>query len=362
MTTPSGRATGRHSSDRQSSSTADPSTPHDEANWSISPHWTPTYTFSARWQMRARVIASTDVARLVEQRPGRGELDRGRGRQPGRGRERRGDDAVQAAQRQTGLAERPGRARDVVQPRPGARPVGLEVEPVTPAVVEPGQLDPAVVGRQIGDADLEVDGRRQHEPEVVVGVLADEVDPAGGADDPDLAAATGGLRHRGDQRVDELVRLERCRSWLPRSRRPVRRVVPTFPAGAEEAEQVLASVGMRAEPLPVEIDPEARRGRHVDVAVATGRIGRSTISRDQSAVELVERSPGRRSSGCSRRAGRTRAEQTGPPALCGATTPGGHRPSPRSGGSATARRDGVARAGGCGSRRGPAGRRTGRAR
>ena len=62
MTTPSGRATGRHSSDRQSSSTADPSTPQDEANWSISPHWTPTYTFSARWQMRARVIASTDVA------------------------------------------------------------------------------------------------------------------------------------------------------------------------------------------------------------------------------------------------------------------------------------------------------------
>ena len=39
---------------------------------------------------------------------------------------------------------------------------------------------------QEGDPDLEVDRGRQDEAVVVVGVLADQVDPAGGADDEKL--------------------------------------------------------------------------------------------------------------------------------------------------------------------------------
>ena len=44
---------------------------------------------------------------------------------------------------------------------------------------EESQRGRRIVGRSIGDADLEVDRSRQDEPVVVVGVLADEVDPPG---------------------------------------------------------------------------------------------------------------------------------------------------------------------------------------
>ena len=115
------------------------------------------------------------------------------------------------AERGAGLGERPGRAGDVVQPRPGSRPILAEPEAVARAVVEAGQLDAAVVGRQVGDADLEVDRRRQDVAQVVVGVLADEVDAAGRPDHPDLAAARvrGGLG--GDEGRDEGIGLELCR-------------------------------------------------------------------------------------------------------------------------------------------------------
>ena len=79
---------------------------------------------------------------------------------------------------------------------------------VARAVVEARQLDPAVVGRQVGDADLEVDRRGQDEAVVVVGVLADEVDPTGRPDDPDLAAPPARGRFDGDECLDQLFGLE----------------------------------------------------------------------------------------------------------------------------------------------------------
>ena len=95
--------------------------------------------------------------------------------------------------------ERPGGARDVVDPAAGLRARPVQVEAVALAGVEPGQLDPAVVGRQVGDADLEVDGGGQDEALVVVGVLADEVDPAGRADDDDVVG--GGSRWTARRRT-----------------------------------------------------------------------------------------------------------------------------------------------------------------
>ena len=83
--------------------------------------------------------------------------------------------------------ERPGRARDVVEPRAGLRARLVEVEAIALAAIEPHELDPPVVGREVGDPDLEVDGGREDEALVVVGVLADQVDPARGADDADVA-------------------------------------------------------------------------------------------------------------------------------------------------------------------------------
>ncbi len=56
--------------------------------------------------------------------------------------------------------ERPGRARDVVEPRAGLRARLVEIEAVALAVIEPDELDPPIVGRQVGDPDLEVDGGR----------------------------------------------------------------------------------------------------------------------------------------------------------------------------------------------------------
>ena len=92
--------------------------------------------------------------------------------------------------------ERPGGARDVVDPAAGLGARLVEVEAVALAAVEPDELDPRVVGRQVGDADLEVDRGGQDEALVVVGVLADEVDPAGRADDDDLVATGRGRRAR----------------------------------------------------------------------------------------------------------------------------------------------------------------------
>ncbi len=134
---------------------------------------------------------------------------------------RRGrDDAAQAGARQTGLAQRPGGARDVVEPRAGLRPIAVEVETVALAAIEPDELDPSIGHRQVGDPDLEVDRRRQHEPLVVVGVLADQVDPSGRPDDADVGPTTGRLRFALDQRVAQRLGLERrghrivsCPGW-----------------------------------------------------------------------------------------------------------------------------------------------------
>ena len=57
-TSSSGSGTARNASDRQSSSSAAPSSPIAEANWSISPQATPTYSFSPRWAIRASDIRS----------------------------------------------------------------------------------------------------------------------------------------------------------------------------------------------------------------------------------------------------------------------------------------------------------------
>ena len=91
---------------------------------------------------------------------------------------------------------------------------GVEVDRPLFAGVEPGQLHPAVVGRDERDGDPEVDGRRQDEPAVVVGVLADEVHPTGRLDDADTARLVGRERLELDQPFDELGR---------RSHGPVRR-------------------------------------------------------------------------------------------------------------------------------------------
>ena len=92
-----------------------------------------------------------------------------------------------------------------------------ELERVAGPVVEAGQLHSAVVGGDVRDADLEVDRGRQHVAEVVVGVLPDEVDPAGRPDDPDLGPVRRRRRVGGDERGDERIGFELRRRQHPRS-------------------------------------------------------------------------------------------------------------------------------------------------
>ena len=73
-----------------------------------------------------------------------------------------------------------------------------------------GHLDTTVVGRDEGDGDAEVDRRGQDEALVVVGVLADEVDPARGVHDPDRVWVGGRRRLAGDQVAGEIVRVDGC--------------------------------------------------------------------------------------------------------------------------------------------------------
>ena len=130
------------------------------------------------------------------QGPGRGQLERGRRRQARRDRDRARQHTVEPAGRETGgrhLERRPGH---VVDPRPGGGADVVEVELGPLAGRGQGEPDPSVRSRSAGDPDLEVDRNREHEPEVVIGVLADEIDPPRCPDDLDRWRARWRVRER----------------------------------------------------------------------------------------------------------------------------------------------------------------------
>ena len=140
-----GRGIGRHACDRQSSSSAAPATPHDSANWSMRPLWTPTIAvLGALADLGERERVDRRGGR-VEHRPGRRELDRGRRRQPGVRRQGRRDHPAQTGQRQARLAQapRPCRRRSPATGR-AAVAASSRSNAVALAVVEAGQLDPPI--------------------------------------------------------------------------------------------------------------------------------------------------------------------------------------------------------------------------
>ena len=149
-----------------------------------------------------------DRGRVGSERPGRGELEGRRRREARRAGERRGQDPAEAAGRDAGLGERPRRPGDVRGHAAGTRADGVEVERRALVRGVAHQLDPPVGGRHEGDPDLEVDRRRQDEAQVVVGVLADQVDPAGRAGDADLPRIQRGGRLQLDEPIAEPPRVE----------------------------------------------------------------------------------------------------------------------------------------------------------
>ncbi len=80
---------------------------------------------------------------------------------------------------------------------------GSEADGGRLGVVEARDADAWLGRRQQRDADVHIDGEREDEAAVVVGVLTDEVDPPRRPGDDDLRAALGQRRVERDEPVDE---------------------------------------------------------------------------------------------------------------------------------------------------------------
>ena len=124
------------------------------------------------------------------ERPSRGHLERRRGGQPGAQGHVAGDHALPAGQIQARLVEAPRGPLDVLDPgRVAGGPLAVGRQAIEGELVGPIEVDrvgdhPAVVAWPHRDPDRPIDGQGHDEPVVVVGVFADEVDPAWGTDDP----------------------------------------------------------------------------------------------------------------------------------------------------------------------------------
>ncbi len=184
-----------------------PATPQADANWSIRPQFTPTYAFSARWQIRASSrggIAAGSAASAQAEASSRAADDE----RP----EARGSDEARTPRKprvaMPASASAHAVAGDVGGQAAGAWADRVEVERRALVGGVAHQLDPAVVGGDERDPDLEVDRRRQDEAQVVVGVLADQVDPARRAGDADLPRIQRGGRLQLDEPIAEPPRVE----------------------------------------------------------------------------------------------------------------------------------------------------------
>ncbi len=157
-------------------------------------------TREASWAKLDRAPGSG--LREPQQRDRQGDRQRSRRRQPGAAWEL-------AADHQAGggnvVARRAQLGDDTVDeplPTVGRRRVG-DREAVALAEVARLGVDRVPVGERGGHRDADADRKRQRQPAVVVGVLADQVDAPGGEGDDQLAAvarAIGRLAAEGSQR------------------------------------------------------------------------------------------------------------------------------------------------------------------
>ena len=152
----------------------------------MSPQRTPTCSFSARWARSAiasggrggpsgpdsaQAAASSSAADDDSPAPiGRSLID----------------PAVEAVRGEPGLLHRPGHPGHVVVPVATRGGEGIERERRRRPVVATLERHGRVISPGHRDAHLEVDRDREDEAVVVVGVLADEVDAPGSADDRTL--------------------------------------------------------------------------------------------------------------------------------------------------------------------------------
>jgi len=119
-----------------------------------------------------------------------GDLERGRGAEAGADGDISLDGGPHAAEGIAFFQEDVGDAHEVVRPGPvGDLADMVEAEGVFLAEVEADQFDGAVVRWTAGDPYVSVDGHGKDESAVVVGVVANEVHPAGCADEEERPGA-----------------------------------------------------------------------------------------------------------------------------------------------------------------------------
>ena len=164
--------------------TAWPSSPQSEASWSSSPVSAPHHTFSIREHSRARATRSGASAPATAHSARQSEIESAAedespasaGRSPeNSSRQGRSSTPARRSSEAAPRAKRlqPSGASDGRPSRPSAK---LSVSPE----IEGVHLDPVPgVERHGTHGDASVDGERQTQPEVVVGVLSDQIDPAG---------------------------------------------------------------------------------------------------------------------------------------------------------------------------------------
>ena len=148
------------------------------------PHGMPTKLRSARWQSWASSSGSNVAA--VEQRQGGGDFQRGRRTQPGAVRHGAADQQIGRLDREAGAQQFLGHADRVVRSnRRRAADCGSSATSNSRMLAAVFRIDAQLaVGRGRGsDVGGQIQGHGQHKAEIVVGVLADQVDPAGGAKD-----------------------------------------------------------------------------------------------------------------------------------------------------------------------------------
>ena len=190
---PSASGSDLSSNERKSIRTACSARPNSDAIWSSSPLWVPTQRCSIRWQMRASSRRSggsasdsannarqSDTASAAEDdRPlpwGTSPVIASRAPPTGSPAACSSATAPRTNARQPSVGPGPTHGR----PTAGHPPTIIgELESVFLTEVERLRLDPRLADRCAGDTNAEGDRERQRQAVVVVGVLADQVDPSG---------------------------------------------------------------------------------------------------------------------------------------------------------------------------------------
>ena len=147
------------------------------------PQFTPTHLFSARWPKRHRGGLPSQIGSDAKRPGSRHFQGRRRGKAGAQGHVAR-QHPFPAAQAIAGVLQAPGRAFQIFDPAGFGIFYRVEGEFAAFLVVDRMHDHLAVVAGLECNPHGPIDGQGKNKPVVVIGVLADQIHPARGADDP----------------------------------------------------------------------------------------------------------------------------------------------------------------------------------